>query len=81
MSEIADYLKEKIAEVRLGRFFGEVVWALGASISVAGLFFAILLVAIVGFSLLFTGLFLSVYYELQRLDYMHALERLSHQEK
>ena len=81
LSEIADYLKKKIAEVRLARLVGEIVWVLGSSISIAGLFLHSLLLAIVGFSLLFAGLFLSVHYEFQRLDYMHALERIAHQEK
>lgn len=81
MSDITDYLKEKIAEVRFARFIGEAVWALGTVLSVAGLFFKVLLLSIVGFSLLFAGLLLSVHYELQRLDYMHALEKISHHEK
>ena len=79
--EIADYLKEKIVEVRVARLVGEVVWALGSCISVAGLFFKILLLIIMGFSLLFVGLYLSVHYELQRLNYMHALEKIAHHEK
>ncbi len=77
MADMADYLKQKIAEVRLARFIGEVVWALGSCISVAGLFLGILLLVITGFSLLFIGLYLSVHYELQRLDYTHALEKFS----
>lgn len=81
MPEIADYLTEKISEVRLARFVGETVWAVGSCISIAGLFLKILLLIITGFSLLFTGLYLSVHYELQRLDYMHTLERIAHQDK
>ena len=49
--------------------------------SVAGLFLKFFLLIIIGFSLLFVGLYLSVHYELQRLDYMHALEKIAHQEK
>ncbi|UCE96453.1 MAG: hypothetical protein JSV51_02275 [Candidatus Bathyarchaeota archaeon] len=81
MSEITDYLSQKIVEIRLARFIGEVVWASGSIIASAGLLFRIILLAIVGFSVLFIGLYLSVHYELQRLDYMHALERLTHKEK
>jgi hypothetical protein len=79
--EITDYLKEKIAEVRLARIVGEAVWALGSCISVAGLFFKILILIITGFSLLFVGLYLSVHYELQRLNYMHTLDKLTHHGK
>lgn len=81
MSEITDYLKEKIAAVRLARLVGEVICALGSAVSVAGLFLKILLLLIAGFSLLFVGLYLSVHYELQRLDYMHSLENFAHKEK
>lgn len=81
LSEKTDCLKKKISEVRLARLVGEIVWALGSSISIAGLFLNTLLLTIVGFSLLFAGLFLSVHYEFQRLDYMHTLERIAHQEK
>lgn len=81
LSEITDYLKAKIAEVRFARLVGEIIWALGSCISIVGLFFRILFVITAGFSLLFTGLYLSVHYELQRLDYMHSLEKLAHQEK
>jgi len=81
MSDMADYLKEKVAEVRLARFIGEVVWAFGSCISVAGLFLNVLSLVITGFSLLFIGLYLSVHYELQRLDYTHALEKISRKGK
>jgi hypothetical protein len=81
VSDITDYLKNKIAEVRFARFIGEIVWALGSMISIAGLFWRILELIITGFSLLFLGLYLSVHYELQRLDYTHALERIAHREK
>lgn len=81
MSDIADYLKQKIVEVRFARFIGEVVWALGSMISIIALFWKILELIIAGFSLLFLGLYLSVHYELQRLDYAHALERILHREK
>ena len=78
MSDISEYLKEKIAEFRLARFFGEMAAALGTCISITGIFLKILILTITGFSLLFTGLYLSVHYELQRLDYTHALEKISH---
>lgn len=79
MSEIADYLKHKIAEVQQARFIGEIIWALGACISFAGLFLRNHSLTIPGFSLLLTGLYLSVHFELQRLDYIYALERTAHQ--
>jgi len=80
LSEIAEYLREKIAEVRLARFIGEIIWALGSVFSVVALFLKIFFVTVVGFSLLFVGSYLSVHFELQRLDYIHALERASRQE-
>lgn len=81
MSEIAEHLKARIAEVRFARLIGEIVWALGALVSAAGLVFKVLLLTIMGFPLLFVGLYLSVHYELQRIDYALALEKLAHQEK
>ncbi|MFP3985635.1 MAG: hypothetical protein ACLFU9_06705 [Candidatus Bathyarchaeia archaeon] len=81
MTDITEYLKQKIAEVRLARFIGEIVWASGFVIAVSGLFLRIFALTITGFSLLFLGLFLSVHYELQRLNYAHALEKLMQHEK
>ncbi len=81
VSDITDYLQERIAAVRFARFLGEIIWALGSCISIAGLFLRTLLLIIGGFSLLFVGLYLIVYYELQRLDYMHALEKMVHHKK
>jgi hypothetical protein len=80
VSDITDYLREKISEVRLARVIGEIIWAIGSCISMAGIFLRFLTFIILGFSLLFVGLYLSVYYELQRLDYIQALERFA-QEK
>lgn len=81
MSDITDYLRQRIAQVRFARFIGEIVWAFGSVLSVAGLFLKVLLLITLGFSLLFVGLYLSVHYELQRLDYMRALEKIVHHEK
>ncbi|MFQ6068480.1 MAG: hypothetical protein ACE5KD_02945 [Candidatus Bathyarchaeia archaeon] len=81
MSEVTDYLREKIAQVSFARFVGEIVCALGSSISVVGLFLKILVFIIIGFSLLFVGLYLSVHYELQRLDYTYALRKIEQHEK
>jgi hypothetical protein len=80
MSDITDYLKQKIVDVRFARFIGEVVWAIGSMISITALFWKVLELIITGFSLLFLGLYLSVHYEFQRLDYAHALEKISHRE-
>ncbi len=81
MSEIAEHLKARVAEVRFARLIVEIVWALGAFASAAGLVFRVLLLTVMGFPLLFVGLYLSVHYELQRVDYTLALEKLAHQEK
>ena len=81
MSEITDYLKDEIVRVRLAKFVGEIVWALGFLISVAALIFRALLLMVPGFSLLFLGLYMSVHYELQRMDYMHALDTITHHDK
>ncbi|UCB60600.1 MAG: hypothetical protein JSW72_00605 [Candidatus Bathyarchaeota archaeon] len=81
MPDVADYLKQRIAEVRLARLVGEVVWALGSLISIGGLFWRVLELIIAGFSLLFLGLYLCVHYELQRLDYTFALERFTRRER
>ncbi len=79
MSEITNSLKRKIAEVRYARFIGEFIWALGGCITVAGFLFTNHLFTISGFSLLLTGVYLSVYFELQRLGYIYALEKTAHQ--
>lgn len=81
LSEITDYLKDRVAEVRFARLVWEAVCALGSCISIAGMFFRILLLIIIGFSIVFAGLYLSVHYELQRLDYLHALEGFAHREE
>lgn len=81
MADITEYLKGKIAEFRFARFIGELIWAIGSSIAIGGLFFDILLLATAGFFLLFAGLYLTVHYELQRLDYTHALESFAHRER
>jgi len=78
LPEITDYLEEKIVQVRFARLVGAVIWAFGSFLSIAGLFLRLLPLVVVGFSILFAGLYLSVYYELQRLDYKHSLERLEH---
>lgn len=74
MTDITDYLKRRIAEVRLARLVGEAVWASGTITSVVGLLLKHLLLSVVGFPLLFVGLVLSVHYEFQLRDYMHTLE-------
>jgi hypothetical protein len=81
VSEITDYIKQKLAQVRLARFVGEMIWVLGMSIAIAGLFWEILQVTATGFLLLFGGMYLSVHFELQRLDYLHALEKRGHRRK
>jgi hypothetical protein len=81
VADITEYLRGKIAEFRFARFIGEIVWAIGSSIAIGGLFFNVLLLALVGFLMLFIGLYLSVHFELQRLDYTHALESFAHREK
>lgn len=81
LSDISEYLKERMVEMRFARFIGEIVWAIGSTLSITGLFLNFLPVTVTGFSLLFLGLYLSVHYELQRLNYVHALERFAHREK
>jgi len=43
------------------------------------LFFKTFFLMILGFSMLFAGLYLCVHYELRRVDYVSILERVSHQ--
>jgi hypothetical protein len=81
VADVTDYLRQRIAEVRLARLVGEAVWASGAFISIAGLFLRHLLLSLMGFSLLFVGLVLSVHYEFQLRDYMHALEDFARPDK
>ena len=81
LSEITDYLSDKIVRVRFAKFVGEVIWVLGFGISVVALLLKVLLFMIPGFSLLFVGLYLSVHYELQRLDYLLALEKVARYDK
>lgn len=81
VADITDYLRERIVQVRLARLVAEGVWALGACISVAGLFLKLLLLVITGFPLLFAGLVLSVHYEFQLRDYIHALKNFARPEK
>ena len=77
MVEITDYLRERIAEVRLARLVWEALWALGACVSVAGLFLKIFLLVITGFPIMFAGLVLSIHYEQQLRDYIHTLENFA----
>lgn len=79
LSESENYLAKKITEVHMGRLVGEVIWALGSCLSFAGLFFKTLFLMILGFSMLFAGLYLCVHYELRRIDYVSILERVSHE--
>jgi hypothetical protein len=81
VADITDYLREKIAEFRFARFVGEVVSAFGACFSIVGLLLKVPLLVIVGFPLLLTGLYLTVHYELQRLDYINVLESFARPEK
>jgi hypothetical protein len=80
LSNISDYLNRKIVDVRLARLLGEAIWALGSCISAAGLLLRTLILVVIGFPILFFGLYLSVHFELQRLDYVQAMERIMHQE-
>jgi hypothetical protein len=80
VADITEYLRGKIAQFRFARFVGELVWAIGSGIAIGGLFFDVLLLAVPGFFLLFIGLYLSVHFELQRLDYTHALDSFAHRE-
>lgn len=77
MTDLAGYLKERIAVVRFARLVGEVVWALGSCVSVVGLFLRMLFLTISGFSFLIIGLYVSVHFELQRLDYAQALDKIT----
>lgn len=79
LSESENYLERKITEVRMSRLVGEVIWVLGSCLSFAGLFLKILFLMILGSSMLFVVLYLSVHYELKRVDYVSILERVSHQ--
>ena len=81
LSETTDYLSEKIVRVRFAKFVGEVIWVLGLCISAIALLLKTLLFMIPGFSLLLVGSYLSVHYELQRLDYLLALERINRYDK
>ena len=81
MADIRDYLKRRIVGARFARLIGEIVVALGVIGSLIALFFGILALVVVGFSLLFAGLYLAVHYELQRLGYANDLERFTHREK
>ena len=75
MTDISEYLKRRIAEARFARLIGVMVVILGVIGASIALLLGILSIAIVGFTLLFAGLYLSVHYELQRLDYTEDLER------
>jgi hypothetical protein len=75
VTDISEYLKRRIAEARFGRLIGGIVVILGVIGASLALLFGILGLAIVGFSLLFAGLYLSVHFELQRLDYAEDLEK------
>lgn len=81
MADIRDYLKRRIVGARLARLIGEIVVALGVIGSLIALFFGILALVVVGFSLLFAGLYPAVRYELQRLGYANDLERFTQREK
>jgi hypothetical protein len=78
LSDVAEYLKEKVAQFKMARHLGEVMWALGSILSAAGLLFKILLLTIASFSLLLLGGYLSVHFEFQRLDYLDALDGILH---
>ncbi|UCG36488.1 MAG: hypothetical protein JSV64_07765 [Candidatus Bathyarchaeota archaeon] len=81
MADITEYMRKKIAEFRFGRFIGEIFGALGSCAAIVGLLLKTDLLAILGFTFLFSGLIISVHYELQRLDYTHALEHFAHRER
>ena len=78
LSDIAEYLKEKVAQFKMARHLGEVIWASGSLLSVASLLSKVLLLTITSFILLFLGVYLSVHFEFQRLDYLDALDGISH---
>jgi hypothetical protein len=78
LSDIAEYLKEKVAQFKMARHLGEVIWALGSLLSVASLLFKVLLLTITSFIILFLGGYLSVHFEFQRLDYLNALDGILH---
>jgi hypothetical protein len=82
VSDITDYMKERIVKLRQARFLGSVVWALGTGLTVLELLLLRMpFLAIIGFAMLFTGLVLSVHYEFQLLDCTHALENFARKEK
>ena len=81
VADITDYLKRRVAEVRLARLVGVTVWASGTIASLVGLLLKHLLLCAVGFPLLFAGLALSVHYEFQLRDYLHTLEDFGRQDK
>lgn len=74
LADIAEYLKEKVAHFKMARHLGEVIWALGSLLSVASLLFNVLPLTVTSFTLLFLGVYLSVHFEFQRLDYLNALD-------
>lgn len=80
MTELAGYLRERIAVVRFARFVGEVVWAFGLCISIIGLLLRMLFLTLSGFSFLIIGLYVSVHFELQRLDYAHTLDKITNED-
>ena len=80
MSDTKDYFKQKVADVRQARFLAVTIGALGSCIAAAGLLLRNLMLAIVGFPILFSALYLSVHYELQRLHYLDVIEKTAPQE-
>ncbi len=85
MSEITDYLNEKVAELRLAGITSAIIWALGLLISAAAFLWShptlTLPLMLAGFSLLLAGAYFNVHFELRRLDYARALEKIAEYEQ
>jgi VIT1/CCC1 family predicted Fe2+/Mn2+ transporter len=85
MTEITDYLNEKVAELRLARIISAVVWTLGLLISAAAFLWRhstlALPLTLVGFSLFFAGAYFNIQFEFRRLDYTRALEKIAEYEQ
>ncbi|MCW4051588.1 MAG: hypothetical protein NWE78_00070 [Candidatus Bathyarchaeota archaeon] len=79
MSNTKDYFKRKIAKSRQAELVAGMILALGSCISAGGLLLRVSMLVFVGFPILFSGLYLSVHYEVKRLNYINMIEKIAPQ--
>ena len=77
MPNLINHLEGKVAEANVAKGIGEAMFIIGLGSTFPGLLLGLLVLTLIGFAVLLVGFYLTVHFELKRLDYISMIERFS----